>query len=45
MCDPVGSYDAIVDAAHFDFVPGIGAVLLEDDMIERTVEFPELIKE
>lgn len=31
----VGSYDAIVDAAHFDFVPDVAAVLLEDDMLSR----------
>ena len=31
----VGSYEAIVDAVHFDFIPSTGAVLLEDHMMER----------
>ncbi|MEN8907579.1 MAG: flavodoxin family protein [Clostridiales bacterium] len=30
-----GSYDSIVDAVHFDFMPSIGSVLLEDDVIAR----------
>jgi multimeric flavodoxin WrbA len=31
----VGSYEAIVDAVHFDFVPSKDAVLLEDDILAR----------
>lgn len=31
----VGSYEAIVDKFHFDFLPAIGAVLLEDEVMER----------
>ncbi len=31
----VGSYDAIVDSVHFDFVPGVGAIVLEDAMLDR----------
>lgn len=30
-----GSYDALVDAVHFDFVPSKGAVVLEDQILER----------
>ena len=32
MC---GSYDSVVDAVHFDFMPSSGAVLLEDDVLDR----------
>lgn len=31
----VGSYDAVVDKCHFDFVPGVGAIVLEDEMLAR----------
>ena len=31
----VGSYEALVDAVHFDFVPSKDAVLLEDDILTR----------
>lgn len=30
-----GSYEAVVDAVHFDFMPSKGAVLLEDDILKR----------
>ena len=31
----VGSYEALVDAVHFDFVPSKGAVVLEDEILDR----------
>lgn len=30
-----GSYEAVVDAVHFDFMPSKGAVLLEDEVLAR----------
>lgn len=30
-----GSYEALVDQAHFDFMPAVGAVVLEDDVLAR----------
>ncbi len=30
-----GSYEALVDAVHFDFMPSKGAVLLEEHVLER----------
>ena len=30
-----GSYEALVDAVHFDFVPSKGAIVLEDGMLKR----------
>lgn len=39
----VGSYDALVDAVHFDFVPSKGAVLLEDDIMARMHKLGENI--
>ncbi|MCD7922250.1 MAG: flavodoxin family protein [Clostridiales bacterium] len=30
-----GSYEALVDAVHFDFIPSVGAVVLEEDMLTR----------
>lgn len=30
-----GSYEAVVDAVHFDFMPSKAAVLLEDDVLAR----------
>ncbi len=30
-----GSYEALVDAVHFDFVPSKGAILLEEQILER----------
>ena len=38
-----GSYDALVDAVHFDFVPSVGAVVLEDDIMARMRKFGENI--
>lgn len=40
-----GSYEALVDAAQFDFVPSKGAVLLEDDIMERMHQMGENIAE
>lgn len=40
-----GSYDAVVDAAHFDFLPSTGAVLLEDDVIVRMHKLGENVAE
>ena len=31
----VGAYEAIVDKCHFDFVPSVGAIVLEEDMLAR----------
>lgn len=31
----VGSYEAIVDKCHFDFMPSVGAVVLEEQVLER----------
>lgn len=39
----VGSYEALVDAVHFDFMPSKGAVLLEDDVLERMHKLGENI--
>lgn len=39
----VGSYEAIVDAVHFDFVPGVGAILLDEDKMARMRRFGENI--
>lgn len=33
-----GSYEALVDAVHFDFMPSKGAVLLEPQVLERMTE-------
>ncbi len=30
-----GSYEALADAVHFDFIPAVGAVVLEEDVLER----------
>ena len=30
-----GSYEAVVDKEHFDFMPGVGAVLLEENVLAR----------
>lgn len=38
-----GSYEAVVDAVHFDFVPSVGAVVLEDDILVRMRKFGENI--
>lgn len=37
----VGSYDAIVDKCHFDFVPAVGAIVLEEDMMARVRKLGE----
>ena len=37
----VGAYDAIVDKCHFDFVPAVGAILLEEDMMARVRKLGE----
>ena len=31
----VGSYEAVVDKCHFDFVPSVGAIVREEDMLAR----------
>lgn len=36
-----GSYKALVDAVHFDFVPSKGAIVLEDEMLERMRQLGE----
>ena len=36
-----GSYEALVDAVHFDFVPSKGAIVLEDEMLERMRQLGE----
>ena len=36
-----GSYEALVDAVHFDFMPSKGAVLLEDDVLARMRQLGE----
>ena len=41
----VGSYDAIVDSVHFDFVPGVGAIVLEDAMLDRMKVLGENVAE
>lgn len=33
----------LVDAVHFDFVPSVGAVVLEDDIMARMRKFGENI--
>lgn len=33
-----GSYDVVVDKAHFDFLPAVGAVVLEEDVLARMRE-------
>lgn len=38
-----GSYEALIDAVHFDFVPAVGAILLEDDMLSRMHKMGENI--
>ncbi|MCD8364520.1 MAG: flavodoxin family protein [Clostridiales bacterium] len=38
-----GSYEALVDAVHFDFMPSKGAVLLEDDVLARMRKMGENI--
>ena len=40
-----GSYDALADAVHFDFVPAKGAILLEDEMMARMHQFGETVAE
>ena len=37
----VGSYDAVVDKCHFDFVPSVGAIVLEEDMLARVRKLGE----
>lgn len=37
----VGSYEAIVDKCHFDFVPSVGAIVLEEDMLARVRKLGE----
>ena len=37
----VGAYDAVVDKCHFDFVPSVGAVVLEEEMIARVRKLGE----
>lgn len=38
-----GSYEAVVDAVHFDFMPSKGAVLLEDEVLARMSKMGENI--
>jgi len=38
-----GSYEAVVDAVHFDFMPAVGAVVLEEDVLARMHQFGENI--
>lgn len=38
-----GSYEAVVDAVHFDFLPAKGIVLLEDDILARMRKLGENI--
>lgn len=40
-----GSYEALVDAVHFDFLPARGAVLLEDDVLARMRKLGENVAE
>ncbi|MCD8150669.1 MAG: flavodoxin family protein [Clostridiales bacterium] len=40
-----GSYEAVVDAVHFDFMPSKGTVLLEDDVLARMHKMGENIAE
>lgn len=39
----VGAYDAIVDKCHFDFVPSVGAVVLENEMLARVRKLGEAV--
>lgn len=39
----VGGYNAIVDKCHFDFVPGVGAIVLEDEMLARIRKLGESV--
>ena len=43
MCNMIamelaGSYENVVDLAHFDFVPSVGAVVLEPQIMDRMVQ-------
>ncbi len=40
-----GSYEAIADAVHFDFVPSVGAVVLEQDILDRMRRLGENVAE
>ena len=40
-----GSYDAVVDAVHFDFLPSKDVVLLHDEVLERMRELGENISD
>ena len=40
-----GSYEAVVESVHFDFVPAVGAIVLEEEMLARMRQLGENVGE